>query len=108
VDTQEVLKNYAKRYRITHKSWHLLSGKPEDYVYEFANNGFKLYAGKTDGDHGGFEHSGLFALVDKDGYIRSRYDEFGNPIIYYRALEEQGFPNQITELKEDIKLLIDE
>ena len=37
--------------------------------------------------HGGFEHSGLFALVDKQGYIRSRNDEFGNPIKYYRAVE---------------------
>jgi len=108
VDTQAVLKNYAERFKVTHKSWHLLSGKSEDYVYAFANNGFKLYAGKTDGDHGGFEHSGLFALVDKDGYIRSRYDEFGNPIMYYRALKEQDFPNQIEELKEDIKLLLDE
>lgn len=108
VDTPAVLKEYAKRYKITHRNWHLLTGKPEEAVYDFANNGFKLYAGKQDGQHGGFEHSGLFALVDKDGYIRSRYDEFGNAILYYRALEEQGFPDQIEELKEDIKLLLDE
>jgi len=108
VDTPAVLKEYAKRYKITHRNWHLLAGKPEAMVYKFANEGFKLYAGKTDGDHGGFEHSGLFALVDKDGYIRSRYDEFGNPIMYYRALQEQGFSDQINELKEDIKLLLNE
>jgi len=47
-------------------------------------------------------------LVDKKGYIRSRRDQFGNPIMYYRALEEQGFPDQIKELKEDIKILLDE
>ena len=108
VDTPEVLKDYAERFNITHRYWHLLTGKPENVVYEFANNGFKLYAGKENGSHGGFEHSGLFALVDKDGYIRSRYDEFGNPIMYYRALKEQDFPDQISELKEDIKLLLDE
>jgi len=108
VDTPEVLKEYAERYKVTHRYWHLLTGKPEKTVYDFANNGFKLYAGKDGGDHGGFEHSGLFALVDKDGYIRSRYDEFGNPIMYYRALKEQDFPDQITELEEDIKLLLDE
>ena len=73
-----------------------------------SNKGFTLYAGKGDIDHGGFEHSGLFALVDKDGYIRSRKDQYGNPIKFYRALEEQGFPDQIQELKEDIKLLLDE
>lgn len=109
IDTPEVLKEYAKKYGITHKHWHLLTGQSEEVVYALSNKGFQLYAGK-DGDevHGGFEHSGLFALIDKDGYIRSRKDEYGNPIKYYRALEEQGFPDQIQELKEDIKLLLDE
>ena len=108
IDTPEILKEYAKNQGITHKNWHLLTGKSDDVVYALSNKGFKLYAGKGDESHGGFEHSGLFALVDKDGYIRSRKDEFGNPIMYYRALEEQGFPDQIKELKEDIKLLLNE
>lgn len=108
IDTPEVLKKYAKSYGIHHKNWHLLTGKSEEYVYHLSNNGFKLYAGKGEEEHGGFEHSGLFALVDKNGYIRSRYDEYGNPILYYRALPEQGFPNQISELKQDIKLLLNE
>ncbi len=108
IDTPIVLKEYADRMGITHKNWHLLTGKPEADVYKLSNHGFKLYAGKGEEDHGGFEHSGLFALVDKDGYIRSRYDEHGNPIMYYRALPEQTFPNQISELKKDIKLLLNE
>ena len=48
------------------------------------------------------------ALVDKKGVIRSRKDSQGNPILYYRAIEENGFPNQINELKDDIKILLDE
>lgn len=108
IDSQEILKDYAKNQGVIHKNWHLLSGKSEDYVYNLSNEGFKLYAGKSNEGHGGFEHSGLFALVDKNGFIRSRKDEFGNPILYYRALKEQTFPDQIKELKEDIKLLIDE
>lgn len=108
IDTPQVLKNYAKRYGIHHVNWHLLTGKPEQEVYDLSNEGFKLYAGKGEASHGGFEHSGLFALVDKDGFIRSRYDEYGNPIMYYRALDEHGFENQIQELKEDIKLLLNE
>ena len=108
IDTPKVLKDYAKRMGITHKNWHLLTGKSEAEVYKLSNRGFKLYAGKGEENHGGFEHSGLFALVDKNGYIRSRYDEQGNPIMYYRALEEQTFPNQISELKKDIKLLLNE
>jgi len=108
IDSVKVLKEYAKNNRITHKNWHLLTGKSEEIVYALSNKGFKLYAGKGDEEHGGFEHSGLFALVDKYGYIRSRKDNFGNPIMYYRALQEQNFPDQIIELKEDIKLLLNE
>ncbi|MGK0447318.1 MAG: protein SCO1/2 [Polaribacter sp.] len=108
IDSVKVLKEYAKRNGIIHKNWHLLTGKSEEIVYALSNKGFKLYAGKGDEEHGGFEHSGLFALVDKDGYIRSRKDNFGNPIMYYRALQEQTFPDQIIELKEDIKLLLNE
>ncbi|QOD59959.1 SCO family protein [Polaribacter haliotis] len=108
IDTPETLRTYAKNKGITSKNWHLLTGKSDEVVYALSNKGFKLYAGKGDGNHGGFEHSGLFALVDKDGYIRSRKDEFGNPIMYYRAIEDQGFPDQIKELKEDIKILLDE
>ena len=108
IDTPEILKEYAKNNGITHKNWHLLTGKSDDIVYALSNKGFKLYAGKGDEEHGGFEHSGLFALVDKEGYIRSRKEEYGNPIMYYRAIEEQTFPDQIKELKEDIKLLLNE
>lgn len=109
IDTPKVLKEYATNNGITHPNWHLLTGKSQETVYELSNAGFKLYAG-LDGDtaHGGFEHSGLFALVDKKGYIRSRRDTQGNPILYYRALEESEFPDQIKELKEDIKILLDE
>lgn len=108
IDTPEILKAYAKNNGITHKNWHLLTGKSEEIVFALSNDGFKLPVGKGVEEHGGFYHSGLFALVDKEGYIRSRKDEFGNPIMYYRALEEQGFPDQIKELKEDIKLLLNE
>jgi protein SCO1/2 len=108
IDTQEVMKSYAENHSITHKNWHLLTGKSQELVYDLSNKGFKLYAGKGDQNHGGFEHSGLFALVDRKGYIRSRKDQFGNPIMYYRALKEQTFPDQIKELKEDIKILLNE
>jgi len=107
-DTPEVLKEYANRQGATHENWHFLTGKSEEIVYNLSNKGFKLYAGKGDENHGGFEHSGLFALIDKEGYIRSRTDAFGNPIMYYRAVEEQGFSDQIKELKEDIKTLLNE
>jgi len=108
IDTPEVLKEYAKNNGIIHKNWHLLTGKSEEVVYDLSTKGFKLYVGKGEEEHGGFEHSGLFALVDKDGYIRSRKDELGNPLMYYSALGDEDFPDQMKELKEDIKLLLNE
>ncbi|PQJ79492.1 SCO family protein [Polaribacter porphyrae] len=107
-DTPKVLKEYAKNKRITHKNWHLLTGKSEDIVYALSNKGFKLPAGVGGTDHGGLYHSGNFALVDKNGFIRSRKDELGNPIFVYRALDEYELNHQINELKEDIKLLLNE
>ena len=108
IDTPKVLSAYRNTHNITSSNWQMLTGKSQQYVYDLSNKGFKLYAGNGDGDHGGFEHSGLFALIDKAGNIRSRKDEYGNPIMYYRALEEGVFPDKIKELKEDINILLNE
>jgi protein SCO1/2 len=108
IDTPEILNQYRKEHNITSANWQMLTGKSQDYVFDLSNKGFKLFAGSGDEENGGFEHSGLFALIDKEGYIRSRRDAHGNPIMYYRALEESGFPDQITALKEDIKILLNE
>ena len=83
-DTPEVLKEYAARNNITHPNWHLLTGERED-IFNLANTGFNIYAGEDENAEGGFAHSGYFALVDREGYIRSRKDPHGNPIIYYRG-----------------------
>jgi protein SCO1/2 len=113
-DTPEVLKAYGERYGIVDLDWHLLNG-PEEEVYELANAGFNIYAQQMEGVPGGFEHSGLFALIDKQGYIRSRRDNFGNPIVYYRGaidlsdkVNEFGETEQVTLLIEDIKKLLNE
>jgi len=113
-DTPSVLTEYAKKYGITDEDWHLLTGNQEK-IYELAQQGFYIFANEEEDAPGGFEHSGMFALVDKNGYIRSREDEFGNPLIYYRGTitEEQevnsdGESQQITILKEDIKKLLAE
>lgn len=102
-DTAEVLKKHAEDLGVKSTNWHFLTGDKE-YIYEIANKGFNMYAGENAKANGGFEHSGMFALVDKNGNIRCREDEFGNPILYYDGLEEKG----IKALKEDIKLLLEE
>lgn len=105
-DSPEVLKAYAEAKGATLKNWHFLTGDKND-VYAFSNDGFRLYAGENKDVEGGFEHSGLFALVDKEGYIRSRTvinGENENPIKFYNGLDEK----EIQWLKEDIKLLLKE
>ncbi|MCP4884169.1 MAG: SCO family protein [Flavobacteriales bacterium] len=105
-DSPEVLKAYAKEKGATLKNWYFLTGDKAD-VYSFSNEGFLLYAGENKDAEGGFEHSGLFALIDKDGYIRSRTVSSGeneNPIKFYNGLEDK----EIQWLKEDIKLLLKE
>jgi protein SCO1/2 len=58
---------------------------------------------------GGFEHQGYFALIDKNGYIRSRTDQFGNPIVYYMGLDQDDVDIQEVELlMEDIDKLLKE
>ncbi|WP_299312328.1 SCO family protein [uncultured Aquimarina sp.] len=113
-DSPRILKKYAENYEITHPDWNLLTGDRED-LYELANAGFTIYAAENPEVPGGFEHNGYFALIDQQGYIRSRYDASGNPIIYYRGTigveegkDENGEEEQITILLEDIKKLLKE
>ncbi|MGB7842647.1 MAG: SCO family protein [Salinimicrobium sp.] len=113
-DTPEVLNEYAAANGIEHPNWHLLTGKGTS-VYDLANKGFNIYAGEDADAPGGFAHSGYFALVDKNGYFRSRRDEFGNPIIFYRGSVEAGSVTSPEEeqpetdiLIQDIKNLLDD
>ncbi len=102
-DTPQVLKEHAKLLGVKHYNWHFLTGDKE-YIYNLANKGFNLYAGENNKVAGGFEHSGLFALIDKDGKIRCRKDAQGNPILYYDGLDPVG----VEAIKEDIKKLLEE
>lgn len=113
-DTPAVLNEYAKLNGIEHENWHLLTGDRED-IFELANSGFNIYAGQNPEAEGGFEHSGYFALIDKEGYIRSRKDKFGNPIIYYRGSVERNKvvgagqeEPQIDILIQDVKNLLND
>lgn len=102
-DTAAVLKKHAEELGVKSTNWHFLTGD-QKYIYEIANKGFNLYAGQNKNANGGFEHSGLFALIDKQGNIRCRKDQFGNPILYYDGLEAKG----VKAIIEDIKILINE
>ncbi len=114
IDTPEVLKAYADKYGIKNPNWHLMTGD-EETIYRIANEGFNLYTAKDEEVIGGFEHSGNFALIDKNGYIRCRLNNSGSPMIYYNGIvseeegeDDEGVPQEITILKEDIAKLLQE
>lgn len=100
-DRPDVLTEYAKSYDVTHPNWNFLTGKKED-IMKLSNEGFKLYAQENEEAEDGFEHSGMFALVDQEGNVQSRIDENGNPLIYYNGLEIET----VNLLIEDIKKLL--
>lgn len=113
-DTPQVLKAYADAYNVTNPNWHFLTGN-KDAIYKLSNEGFNLYTAQEESAVGGFEHSGNFALIDKNGFIRSRTDAYGNPIIYYRGIaspnekvDEDGVEEEISHLKADIQKLLNE
>ena len=102
-DNPQVLKDHAKLLGVKSLNWNFLTGD-KAYIFNLANKGFNLYAGENKKVAGGFEHSGLFALIDKNGNIRCRNDEFGNPILYYDGLDKKGVRN----IQQDINILLEE
>lgn len=102
-DTPQVLKEHADFLGVKSTNWHFLTGD-KDYIYNIANKGFNIYVGENSKVSGGFEHSGLFALIDKNGNIRCRKDGYGNPILFYDGLEKKG----IKDIQQDIAILLRE
>lgn len=116
-DTPENLKIHADKLGITNPNWHFLTGE-RDYIYDLSKK-FNIYVGEDETTAEGLNHSGKFALIDKQGNIRSRFDERGMPILYYSGLnyeDPQGkkeslggkYHPQVGWLKEDIKKLLNE
>lgn len=102
-DTPAILKEHAKLLGVTSSNWNFLTGDRQT-IFDLSNKGFNLYAGQTSQVKGGFEHSGLFALIDKNGNIRCRKDDYGNPILYYDGLDKKGVRN----IQQDISILLEE
>ena len=102
-DTPKILKDYADKYGVTNPNWHMMTGDVVE-IHNLSVEGFDLYAGRNEKIEGGFEHSGQFALIDKEGNIRCRKDTYGNPIFYYDGTDER----YIEMIKLDIKTLLNE
>ncbi len=107
-DTPSQLKKYAEGYVDKAESWHFLTGDKAD-IYALANTGFNIFASINPAVAGGFEHQGYFALIDQQGYLRSRRDEFGNPIVYYMGIDLEDEEVQgVDQLLVDIEKLLNE
>lgn len=102
-DTPAVLKEHGELLGAKSANWNFLTGDKQ-YIYDLSNKGFNIYVGENSKVQGGFEHSGLFALIDKNGNIRCRKDDYGNPILYYDGLEKKG----VREIQQDIQILLKE
>lgn len=110
-DQPEVLKKYREDYGVTNPNWHFMTGE-RSAIRKLSNEGFYL-ATNEEGDEKDLYHSGLFALIDKNGFIRSRLDPYGNPKPYYRGfvpmddnVPEGGETPEIDILIEDIQKLL--
>jgi len=108
-DSQEVLAAYASRYQASAPTWNFVRDDKEK-TYALAQKGFNAYVSPSDDEAIRFEHSGNFALVDRNGYIRSRKVRIDknneNWIYHYSGVSENDLPAQIKEIIEDAQILL--
>jgi len=101
-DTLEALQQYYTELGNKPRNpliWNFVRGEKEE-TYSLAN-AFLLSAMEDDLAPGGFLHSEMLVLVDWEGRIRSRVDEYGNIIGVYNSLEL----HEIKDMVDDIKVL---
>jgi protein SCO1/2 len=107
-DQPDVLKEYAQKYD-ANDNWYFLTGNKEA-TYKLSREGFNAYVAESENQDIRFEHSGNFALVDRDGYIRSRKvkidDQNENWIYHYNGVQENDIPAQIEEIIQDAETLL--
>ena len=107
-DTPTALKKYSELIDVKSKNWHFLTGDVDE-IYALSNKGFNIFSSINEKVAGGFEHQGFFALIDQNGYIRSRVNDYGTPLVYYSGISNENESIQgIEMIKEDIEKLLNE
>ncbi|GCD80031.1 protein SCO1/2 [Schleiferia thermophila] len=105
-DSVEALKAYAKSIGANTVNgrtvWNFLTAE-KDRIYKLAEALF-LNASEDETAPGGYLHSELLVLVDWEGRLRSRRDDYGNIIGAYSSLDQMA----LKDLQEDISVLIAE
>jgi len=92
-DSVPALAAYAEKYHAEPKVWQFLTAD-EDYLIEFANKSYLLYAAEDENAPGGFMHSEMVVLVDRDRHLRGVYDATNS--------------EEIDRLVEELKVLMKE
>lgn len=92
-DTPNKLKRFANFFDVDTKNWNFVTGNKKE-LYDIGYYSYMVTADKDDIAPGGFIHSSLFILVDKNLHIRGIYD----------GLEKEA----LKKLNKDLKILINE
>lgn len=71
-DTPEILKNFARRFGGNVKSWHFLTGSPEQVAAVCASFGIEYWP-----DQGLITHTLQTAVIDRDGRLRASVEGRG-------------------------------
>jgi protein SCO1/2 len=97
-DSVAALKKWADRFQINPSNWWLLTGDKKT-IYDLSLRQMNLAVQDPNVDSS-FPHTDMFVLIDKNGVIRARRDNYGNPLLYH-GLDSISLAN----LSEDIVLL---
>jgi len=83
-DTPQRLLEHYKQIQAKSQNWFMLT-ENRDYIQSVSKK-FNIYIGDSKDEAKSLDHSGQFALVDKQGKIRSRTNGHGIPKLYYSGL----------------------
>lgn len=95
-DSPEALRLHADKIGVQSENWHFLTGD-RYYIGKLADQ-FNIYVGDKEDDSESLNHSGMIALVDKEGNIRCRYNQDNMPILYYSGLNYEDAEGKIPKL----------
>lgn len=95
-DSPEALRLHADKIGVQSENWHFLTGD-RYYICKLADQ-FNIYVGDKEDDSESLNHSGMIALVDKEGNIRCRYNKDNMPILYYSGLNYEDAEGKIPKL----------
>lgn len=85
-DSVSVLADYAKKVHADTKSWHFVTGN-KDSIYNVAFSGFFVSVQKDSIAPGGFLHSNMLILIDKNAHIRGYFDGTTHKIVKEQLID---------------------